>query len=404
MERPLYSAQMEHTGHLAGKTITVIKDIINIYATHVSHTKNTLNQKSVIQKTVLHSTGFSLKIDINMKKTNITAFFAILMCMFSCSGKNISPLSSTITISSNSENVLDCNVFTHSIDTLLIKSCGEYFSPVQAACLTDSNLYIIDKAGSIGCFNINTGCLEKKIRKVGHGTDEYINPISLCESEGLIYVLDFQGCSILTYDLKLNFKKRVKLQFPALDFIKVPNGFLLYNMNVSDDLRQIVFVDIKGRVLSSYLSNKNDKDIMLTDKFFCMDIDGGIYFSEPSTNYIYKWENNSLTPQYYIEMAIPEKKGIPKKDSNNEFNGQHIRSFVVGDQIVTLYMQDGIVLANSYKQTQKKSYSGRVKTNIPYSFFPITYYNGSLYGLYDIETNHNNNNAFMMLVKYEIKK
>lgn len=338
-----------------------------------------------------------------MKKNSIILGVAILMCVFACSEKNYSSLFTTITISDNGDSILDCNVFTYSIDTLPIKSKGEYFSSVQAACLTDSNLYIIDKTGSIGSFNINTGYLEKKIRKVGHGHDEYINPVSICEDDSSIYILDFQGCSVLTYDLELNFKKRIMLKFPALDFIKVSNGFLFYNMNASDDLLHIVYTDTQGQIINSYLSYKEIGEIMLTDKLFCKGTDEEIYFSDPTTDYLYKWENDSLSPLYYIEIVNGKDRSSSKNTLNGKLNGQHIRSFFVGNQIITLFIQGGIVMANSYEQELGVSHSGIVKTNLQYPFFPVTSYKGALYGLYDTMSNDDDETT-MVLVKYNIKK
>lgn len=335
--------------------------------------------------------------------TKRVLFLSMLVCVFACSEKNLSSLSSTIAITDTEESVLESVAFISRIDTLPLNSRGEDFSSVQAACVTDSSIYIIDKMGAIGCFNIKTGHLEKKIRKVGHGNDEYVNPVSICEDDGYIYVLDFQGCAVLNYDLELNYKSRTKLEFPALDFTKTPNGFLFYNMNASGKLRRIVYTDMNGQIINSYLSKEKENNVMLADKMFCKD-EGDVYFSDPSNDCLYKWKNEDLTPLYQIEIPKKKSNSHIKGKETERFDGQYLRSFVTNNQVISLFIHGGMVLANSYKRDLGDSYSGRVKTNIPYPFFPITIHKGCLYGLYEIMGVNDVDDASIMLVKYYINK
>lgn len=356
-----------------------------------------------MQLTGLHSTISLIKYK-SMRIFGKLFFASLFICVFACSEKNVSSLTSTISILETGENILEGNVFIDKIDTLPLKNKGEHFSTVQAICVTDSSIYIIDKTGSIGCFNIKTGCIDKKIRKVGHGNDEYINPVSICEDRGYLYVLDFQGCAVLVYDYKLNYKGRIKLEFPAMDFVKIPDGFLFYNMNASEQFRRIVHTNAKGVLINSYLSPTHEDDVMQTDKSFCKDDNGETYFSDFSNNCLYKWEDGNLTSLYQIEIKKMKNKRHSSKKASSPLDGRYIRSFVINNQIITLYIQDGMVLANSYNGEIIDSHSGRVKTNIPYPFFPITSYKKSLYGIYEKMDADNNDDVFMMLISYKIKE
>ena len=339
-----------------------------------------------------------------MKILNIFLFASLLVCLYACSEKNVSSLTSTISISETGENILESNVFIDKIDTLPLKNKGEHFSTVQAICVTDSNIYIIDKTGSIGCFNIKTGLLIKKIRKVGHGNDEYINPVSICEDKGYLYILDFQGCAVLIYDYKLNYIDRVKLKFPAMDFVKIPDGFLFYNMNASDQLRRIVHTNAEGVLINSFLPSEHEEDVMQTDKLFCKDNDEETYFSDFSNNCLYKWKDDNLTSLYQIEIKKTKNKRHSSKKTASSLDGRYIRSFVINNKIITLFIQDGMVLANSYNGEMIDSHSGRVQTNIPYPFFPVTSYKNNLYGIYEKTNVNNNDDVFMMLISYKIKE
>ena len=244
---------------------------------------------------------------------------------------------------------------------------------------------------------MNTGLQEKKIKKTGHGHGEYINPTSICVDHDNVYVLDFQGSSIIVYDKNLDYKNRIQLEFPSIDFAKVPDGFLLCNMNPTNDLKRIVLIDEKGNVINSFLSTEMKEESMMTDRFFSKDDNGSVFFAEPASNIIYKWENGNVLPIYSIEFGkITNDKNASK--ANPLHGNMHIRSFVTSQYVITLYLSE-FVLTNVYNEQKATSISGLVNTRLRHPFYPIAYYDGAFYGIYDIQ----NDNKNMILIKYNIR-
>ena len=240
----------------------------------------------------------------------------ILVCIFTCStilagcAVNNQTFNGTIiNISGDKNTELLIDSFVTSIDsTLLQPNAIEHMGEVQDMCLSDSNAYILDKTNSIWKFNLNTGLQEKKIKKTGHGHGEYINPTSICVDHDNVYVLDFQGSSIIVYDRNLDYKNRIQLEFPSIDFAKVPDGFLLCNMNPTKNLKRIVHINEKGSVINSFLSMEMKEESMMTDRIFSKDDNGSVFFAEPASNIIYKWENGASS----IKVSI---------NSQNRFMG-----------------------------------------------------------------------------------
>ncbi len=341
----------------------------------------------------------------NTSVTTIKMNNKILVCIFTCSTifagcavNNQAFNGTTINISGDKNTELLIDSFVTSIDSILLQpNAIEHMGEVQDMCLSDSNAYILDKANSIWKFNLNTGLQEKKIKKTGHGHGEYINPTSICVDHDNVYVLDFQGSSIIVYDKDLDYKNRIQLEFPSIDFAKVPDGFLLCNMNPTNDLKRIVLIDEKGNVINSFLSTEMKEESMMTDRFFSKDDNGSVFFAEPASNIIYKWENGNVLPIYSIEFGkITNDKNASK--ANPLHGNMHIRSFVTSQYVITLYLSE-FVLTNVYNEQKATSISGLVNTRLRHPFYPIAYYDGALYGIYDIQ----NDNKNMILIKYNIR-
>lgn len=289
------------------------------------------------------------------------------------------------------------------IDTVLLRpNAAEYLGQVQDISLTDTQVYILDKTNSIWIFNLETGLQEKKVNRTGHGNGEYIGLSSICVEDDSVFALDFQGSSIIIYDLNLDFKRRIRLPFPAIDFAKTPDGFLLCNMNPSEQLKRIVHIDANGTVLNSFLSTKMDEGIMMTDRIFTTDDEGTVFFSEPASSIIYKWEDGIVRPAYSFEYekgALLEKSPVQQESKQSP---QTIRSFVSLRDVITLYVSNKFVLTNIYNQETGTAKSGMIDTHLPYPFFPMVYKNKSLWGIYDRSMADPGKGPGMVLVKYQL--
>jgi len=333
----------------------------------------------------------------------IICFFCI-MCLLSCAIGKDTYIDKIITIAGDEKTIIEGDSLFSRIDTILLRPNNtEYIGQVQDVSFTDSMVYILDKTNTIWVFNLETGAQEKKVNKSGRGNGEYINLSSICVENDSVYVLDFQGLSIGIYDLDLHFKRRINLTFPSIDFAKTSDGFLLYNMNPSEQLKRIVHIDTNGKILNSFLSTEMDEMVMMTDRIFSTDDERNVFFSEPASSIVYKWDNGMVKPEYTFKYKKETFLENSQKKSNS--NPQTIRSFVASHYVISLYLLHKFVLVSLYNQENAISKSGMIDTHLHYPFFPIVYSNKSLWGIYDSHSIADNKNGFgMVLVKYQIKQ
>ena len=91
--------------------------------------------------------------------------------------------------------------------------------------------------------------------------------------------MDFDTKSILTYDATLNYKSSFRYGFPAMDFIKVKDGFLFLNLLATEKLHRIVHTNNLGEVQQSYLPSKMSLDMIYNETSFVRDKTGKFIFS-----------------------------------------------------------------------------------------------------------------------------
>ena len=113
-----------------------------------------------------------------------------------------------------------------------------------------------------------------------HGNGKYISLHAIDVKDSTVYLLDSEAEMVLAHDLMFNFKKSFRLNFPALDFIKINDGFLFCNLNTTPELHRFVHTDNDGNIIGSYLPSEMEitKQSLLTairpsftSGMFCMD-------------------------------------------------------------------------------------------------------------------------------------
>lgn len=189
----------------------------------------------------------------------------------------------------------------------------EYIGHVKDVAGIGASIYVLnDRMSSIAKFDSRTGLLEREISRRGNGPSEYIQPVALSADSIQLYLLDMGGRSILVYDKDLEAIGKIRLSFPALDFVKVSEGFLCYNLAVSDTLCQIVHIDEEGRVKSSFGPAEMKPERMYTGaKVFSVNQAGGVYCVLPFERTVYHWEESSreLCPFVTFDFG---RKNLPE--------------------------------------------------------------------------------------------
>lgn len=255
--------------------------------------------------------------------------------------------------------------FIASIDSLLLRpDSGCYVASVQDVCLSDSCVAILDVAKSIFIFNLNTGKQVALLNNTGHGKGEYVDPKSIMMHNGLLYVLDFKTSRILKYDDEFKYCGDVRIGFPACDFSIVDNGFVLYNMNATNDLKRVVHTDFDGNIINSFLVPKETIGIMPTDKVFTEDGFGNVFYIAPQENMIYRLAEDTIdvafTLGYEDEPEPPQSSGKLK----TKF------SLISSKYILTQFVADRYVLTNVYNTQTGVSEAGIVSTGTNFPFVP----------------------------------
>ena len=173
----------------------------------------------------------------------------------------------TIHIEDYENKVIPRPAVVSSIDTIALNTCGNFMGDIKTVCISDSMVYVLDRANAVWAFKFPSGDFVKRIRNVGHGNGEYVSAWAMTLGDSLLFLMDFDTKSILAYDAVLNYKSSFRYGFPAMDFIKVKDGFLFLNLLATEKLHRIVHTNNLGEVQQSYLPFKMSLD-MIYNEFF----------------------------------------------------------------------------------------------------------------------------------------
>lgn len=284
---------------------------------------------------------------------------------------------------------MEAEKYLIGIDSLTIHADeGDWISEVQDLCMNDSWIFILDINQTVFKVDVHTGLIAQKMHKRGHSESEVIAPKAITTSGDTLYVLDFQSMAILSFDMNLSFLSRFQIPFPALDFAKVDNGFLLYNINATDELKQIVHIDERGQVIGSYFDKDSDLDMLLSDKIFMEATEGEIYFMLPASDKIYKWRDGKILNEYILDYGngkVHEKKSsnLYRKRKDNAIN-----AFVMQNYVVISFLSQSMVKYNFYDRRTKESDAGMVACKSSAAFYPRWQYQTCLIGISDIADEH----------------
>ena len=215
-------------------------------------------------------------------------------------------LTFTIHIEDYENKVIPRPAVISSIDTIALNTCGNFMGDIKTVCISDSMVYVLTEPMPYGGFQIPSGDFVKRIRNVGHGNGEYVSAWAMTLGDSLLFLMDFDTKSILAYDAVLNYKSSFRYGFPAMDFIKVKDGFLFLNLLATEVTSHCAYQQ-SGEVQQSYLPSKMSLDMIYNETSFVRDKTGKFIFP-PFSNEIYRWtseDQNRHSEQ--ISVEIPPK-------------------------------------------------------------------------------------------------
>lgn len=195
-----------------------------------------------------------------------------------------------------------------------------YIGQIKDICAIDSNLYLLDAARlSLASFSLQDGKLQNRVRSLGNGPLEYILPMALTSDAHHVYLLDMSGMSIIVYDKFLRAQRKIALTFPCVDFIKMDDGFLCYNLAPAEASGPLVFIDREGKVLESFQVNHRQLSVMTGGKIFTRNVREDVFMLPPFSHTVYRWNRQKKQPEEYIRLDFGNKN-LPEEMHGENLN------------------------------------------------------------------------------------
>ncbi|MBO4397011.1 MAG: 6-bladed beta-propeller [Bacteroidaceae bacterium] len=330
----------------------------------------------------------------------------MLILLTACDVKHDTMTNIPIDPSIDSNSGIDYTVFTQSVDSVVLEKGEIPLSRIRKACVNDSLIFILDDMKSLFVYNTKDGHLIKQIQRVGHGAGEYIEPMSVSIDGEYLYVLDMAASLILKYDYSLNYQGQITIPIHTFDFIKVPDGFLLWNAGGYNDLKSVLHVDLEGTLINTYVKPKMELDHIESTCVFSDDGEGRVYALETISDTIYEWKNNQMTALYGLDFGVESDKDYKLSSEKKAAVGIYSKgqSFVAQKYVFTPYINNDYTLINVYDRLAGKSYCGTVKTPNLFPFIPVALHKNNLYAISDkMLGNEPAGDYDIVLLKYHLK-
>lgn len=330
--------------------------------------------------------------------------FVLFMCclFFSCATTTKGDMEEHINIVDFESKLIRLQDVFGQMDSLPLFSRAEWsLGAVKSVCIDKSTLFLLDNTNAIFAFDLSTGIVKNRIQNVGHGHNEYINLTAIRVKDGKLYGLDMQGMAIYEFSDSLMFRKRHPIQLPLLDMIPVSsNGsFLAFNLNATEQVRNVALLDDKFAVRDSYMDVSFDANFMANPTSFIED-KGKIYYISPKEDELYEWTGTGFSKVFHVSIEGDKNKNIVDKTTR-----KIVRFFKFGDKLVVSFLHKNILHYSFYKKG--KCLSGIVESNGKYPFEPICQDEASLYAVHSICKGEKSSDGRMkkeaMLFRYFLK-
>lgn len=278
-------------------------------------------------------------------------YVGVLFCLVACKDTNHQETDvRTIEVTDFSGQKQELNeLFRTEVLELRSDSSG-YVANVKDVAGIGNSVYVLDEVTlSMAKFDRRTGRLEREICQRGNGPLEYIQPVALSSDSCRLYMLDMGGLSVYVYNKELEAERKVWLGFPALDFVRVSDGFLCYNLAVSDTLRQVVYVNDSGKIVDSFGASEVSNSGFAGSKLFSKSGEDDVYCVLPSGRTVYRWDAAAHLLSPYVSYDYG--------DAN--YQGDATQAGAVGalDVMPCEFFKVGSSLINSFLYADKRYYA-----------------------------------------------
>lgn len=326
---------------------------------------------------------------------------ALFLTMTGCGGKDaISPM--TIYVN-GAMDVVPSGLFIDKIDSIPIPdddSC--HLSMIEDVCVGDSSVYILDSSSKLIKINLSTGLVEKNISLRGHSESECIMPKSIAPASDGVFVLDMAGLKIVKFDENFNFVNSIHIHVPAMDFAAIPDGFLLFNPNASDETGIVCRINRDGKLGDNYIPTRGMPELIYSQHIFS-ETETGTLILPPMRNelYEYSFDSDSITWQYRYEISSvkPTQTG---NEALHTLPDAAILAFESESFLITNYCSGQTTGTCVYDKKNHDTTSGLIKTGLPYPFSPMAIKDNVLYGLYEKDVTFKSEPRYIIL-KYLLK-
>lgn len=311
-----------------------------------------------------------------MKNIIIYQLICIFSLLISCASSNTIDDNGILAIKvdafSEGNDMLKLDSMLVKVDTAMLIIPDTIISySVEDACVIDDYIYILDQSNNIIVFDLTTKKCVNIINAVGKGHGECTKPIAITSDHNNIYILDMMGLVILSYNKNMEFKEKVKIGYPCIDFEKTESGFLLYNLNSNNEVGRIIVTDNMGKKVDDFLKIPACTKKSLPTKHLFQKYNNVVCILDPYTSDLFLYEDNT-----FKQIASL----ISCKDEDDTVNP--VSAFFVKNKIISQYWSK-FVMTSIFDKVSGTYKSGLADiNNSQYGFMPIIQRNEVLYGIY----------------------
>ena len=221
-----------------------------------------------------------------------------------------------------------------SIDTIRLGgTVMESFIDHVSGVKFSSDLIFVQSSDVLNIFDYQ-GNMLTTIKHKGRGPGEYIRltAFDIIESQRLIYILDTQSQQVIIYDFDGKHVRHFSLDCgDVVDFAVLPNGHMLLMKLLGDSNRGLYEADENGGNIHPLYEVEPDFKRVVISSGYLIHINDSVIgcLGQEDTDFIYHFQNGTLTPAYKIKTDIVISQQARQRSSASDdpsetyFKGQY---------------------------------------------------------------------------------